>query len=163
MVYNIGIGGVSMKINDVEKITGLTQRAIRLYENKGLIRVEREENGYRNYSSDDVELLKKIKLFRSVGVSISDIKLYIFGVIALDEMIDKRKSEILKESGINSENYCICDSLLKGIDIDELKKIGVFTENEEIIAQQHGDLSIGVDIGTTTISAVVYDIKVNII
>ena len=147
-----------MKINDVEKITGLTQRSIRLYENKGLIRVEREENGYRNYSSDDVELLKKIKLFRSVGVSISDIKLYIFGVLSLEEMIDKRKFEILKESGINSENYCICDSLLKGIDIDEFKKIGGFTENEEIIAQKHGDLSIGVDIGTTTISAVVYDI-----
>ena len=147
-----------MKINDVERITGLTQKAIRLYENKGLIRVAREENGYRNYSSEDVELLKKLKLFRSVGVSIADIKLYIFGVITLDEMIDKRKSEILKESGINSENYCICDSLLKGIDIDELIKIGGFTENEEIIAQKHGDLSIGIDIGTTTISAVVYDI-----
>ncbi|MBO5091202.1 MAG: MerR family transcriptional regulator, partial [Clostridia bacterium] len=64
-----------MKINDVEKITGLTQKAIRLYESKGLINVSREENGYRSYTQEDVELLKKIKLFRSVGMAISDIKL----------------------------------------------------------------------------------------
>ena len=147
-----------MRINDVERITGLTQKAIRLYENKGLIRVAREENGYRNYSSEDVDLLKKIKLFRSVGVSIADIKLYIFGVLALDEMIDKRKSEILKESGINSEKYRICEDLLKGIDADDFKNEGIFSENEEIPSENHGELSIGIDIGTTTISAIVYDI-----
>ena len=64
-----------MKINDVEKITGLTPKAIRLYESKGLISIAREENGYRNYSNEDIEALKQIKLFRSVGVSIADIKL----------------------------------------------------------------------------------------
>lgn len=152
-----------MKINDVERITGLTQKAIRLYESKGLINVAREENGYRNYSDEDIELLKKIKLFRSVGVSIADIKLYIFGVVAFDEMIDKRKSEILKESGINSENYRICESLSKGMDIDEFEKadsfkVDGFKENEEIVTDESGALSIGIDIGTTTVSAVVYDI-----
>ena len=57
-----------MKINDVEKLTGLTAKAIRLYESKGLISVPREENGYRNYGERDIEELKKIKLFRSVGI-----------------------------------------------------------------------------------------------
>ena len=33
------------------------------------------------------------------------------GEMNLDEMMDKRKSEILKESGINSKNYGICESL----------------------------------------------------
>ena len=73
-------------------------------QNKGLISIAREENGYRNYSHEDIETLKQIKLFRSVGVSIADIKLYLFGVMSLDEMMDKRKFEILKESGTNSEN-----------------------------------------------------------
>ena len=86
-----------MKINDVEKITGLTQKAIRLYESKGLINISRDENGYRNYSNNDVEILQKIKHLRSAGISLSDIKLYIFGVMTLDEIIDKRKIEILKE------------------------------------------------------------------
>ena len=52
-----------MKINDVEKLTGLTQKAIRLYESKGLIQISRSENGYRNYSQENVNTLKTIKLF----------------------------------------------------------------------------------------------------
>ena len=147
-----------MKINDVERITGLTQKAIRLYESKGLVNIARDENGYRNYSDEDIEDLNKIKLFRSVGVSIADIKLYIFGVTKLEEMLDKRKSEILKESGINSENYRICEDLSKGMGADELKNVGILTENEEVPSENHGALSIGIDIGTTTISAIVYDI-----
>ncbi len=147
-----------MKINYVERITGLTQKAIRLYESKGLVNIARDQNGYRNYSVEDIEVLKTIKLFRSVGIPIADIKLYFFGVVSLDEMMDKRKSEILKESGINSENYRICESLSKGINSGELKNVGILTENEEIPSENHGALTIGIDIGTTTISAIVYDI-----
>lgn len=43
-----------MKISDVEKSTGLTAKAIRLYEEKGLISVERKNNRYRDYSADTV-------------------------------------------------------------------------------------------------------------
>ena len=60
-VYKIKGDGI-MKINDVERITGLSQKAIRLYESKGLINISRKENGYRNYSNEDIELLKKIRL-----------------------------------------------------------------------------------------------------
>ncbi len=147
-----------MKINDVEKITGLTQKAIRLYESKGLISVTREENGYRNYSEKDVETLKRIKLYRSIGVSVSDIRLCLFGVLNLDEMIEKRKGEILKESGKSSENYRICERLLKKTPVEELGNGDSFTEGEEAQAGEHGALAVGIDIGTTTICAVVYDI-----
>ncbi len=41
-----------MKISEVEKITGLTAKAIRLYEEKGLISVERRDNSYRDYDGD---------------------------------------------------------------------------------------------------------------
>lgn len=147
-----------MKINDVERITGLTQKAIRLYESKGLISIVRDENGYRNYTDEDIVTFKTIKLLRSVGLSIADIKLYIFGVVDIGEIMDKRKSEILKESGINSEKYRICEDISKGIDLDRSRDTEILTENEEINSTEHGSLSVGVDIGTTTISAVVYDI-----
>ena len=147
-----------MKINDVEKITGLTGKAIRLYESKGLISVSREENGYRNYTDKDVEALKKIKLFRSVGISISDIKLYLFGVVSIDELMDKRKAEILRESGKNSEKYRICESISSTTSLEGLENGDSFTESERINPLEHGALSVGIDIGTTTISAVVYDI-----
>ncbi len=150
-----------MRINDVEKLTGLTQKAIRLYESKGLVCIARDENNYRNYSDKDIETLKMIKLFRKVGISIADIKLYIFGVTNIDEMMDKRKNEILKESGMRSDNYRICESLSRGLDTTELNDLtgtGIFTENEDAVFENHGAVSIGIDIGTTTVSAVVYDI-----
>ncbi|MDG4499891.1 MerR family transcriptional regulator [Streptococcus suis] len=40
-----------MRVKDVERLTGLSTKAIRLYEEKGLISVERNPvNDYRDYS-----------------------------------------------------------------------------------------------------------------
>lgn len=44
-----------MKIKEVCERTGLTRRAVRFYEEKGLISPEiREENEYRDYTETDV-------------------------------------------------------------------------------------------------------------
>ena len=51
MVYNI-VEGEFVKINDVERITGLTQKAIRLYESKGLVNIARDENGEKGLDVD---------------------------------------------------------------------------------------------------------------
>ncbi len=147
-----------MKINDVEKETGLSQKAIRLYESKGLLVIARDENGYRNYSDENIKVLKIIKRFRSVGVSIADIKLFLFGVMSLEEVMNKRKEEIRKESGINSEKYRICEKISEKTDFDELNAVASFTEKEEDQKEPHGNLAVGIDLGTTTVSAVVYDI-----
>lgn len=146
-----------LKINDVEKITGLSKKAIRLYESSGLVTVARDENGYRNYSNINVDDLKAIKLLRTIGASISDIKLYMFGVITKDELIDKRKLEILKESGKNSEKYHICESILSNNSADDLINFD-FDESNESEIKNYGTLIVGIDIGTTTVSASIYDI-----
>ena len=52
-----------MKINQVEELVGITKKNIRFYEEQGLISPKRNlENGYRDYSLEDVDLLNKIKL-----------------------------------------------------------------------------------------------------
>lgn len=64
-----------MQVKDVEKLTGLSTKAIRLYEEKGLIRVERNPgNGYRNYSKENVQQLRLIQLLRYFDFSLLDIK-----------------------------------------------------------------------------------------
>ncbi len=66
-----------MTIKDVEKLTGLTAKSIRYYEDKGLIKVERnEENSYRTYSEANVERLKWIKLLRYLEFSIEEIRVF---------------------------------------------------------------------------------------
>ena len=56
-----------MKINEVEKRVGITKKSIRFYEQEGLLHPERnKENGYRDYSDEDVEILLKIKFLRKL-------------------------------------------------------------------------------------------------
>ena len=62
-----------MKSNEVQKETGLTRKAIEYYELQGLLEPNRDENGYRNYSDSDVQMLKKISLFRQLGLNLTEI------------------------------------------------------------------------------------------
>ena len=63
-----------MRINEVAEQLGLSQRALKYYEKEGLLEVRRDENGYRNYSAQDLERLKKISLYRKLGIAIKDIE-----------------------------------------------------------------------------------------
>ena len=64
-----------MKINQVEELVGITKKNIRFYEDQGLINPNRNlENGYREYSLDDVKILNQIKLLRRLEVPIEEIR-----------------------------------------------------------------------------------------
>ena len=62
-----------MKINEVQKMTGLSVKTIRFYESKELLHVKRSQSRYREYSEDDITILQTIKLYRKCGLSIQDI------------------------------------------------------------------------------------------
>ena len=47
-----------MKINEVEELLNTPRANIRYYEKEGLINVSRKENGYRNYTEEDIARLK---------------------------------------------------------------------------------------------------------
>ena len=148
-----------MKINEVEKFTGLTKKAIRLYEDRGLITVDRSENGYRDYSEGDIRVLKQIKLLRAAGVSLTDIKLLFSGMLTLDDIIEKRKKEIDAESGLNSERYAFCQTLAQRIANGDEQTAEPFMETDDAFSCERGALTVGIDIGTTTISAAVIDLE----
>lgn len=64
-----------MKIKEVEELTGLTQKSIRLYESKGLLQVERKSGSeYREFTEENVKQLRLIRLLRYLDFSISDIQ-----------------------------------------------------------------------------------------
>jgi DNA-binding transcriptional MerR regulator len=65
---------MKMLINEVCKECSLTKKAIEYYEKQGLVRPKIEENGYRNYSAEDVAVLKEIFVLRSLGLGIPEIK-----------------------------------------------------------------------------------------
>lgn len=60
-----------MYIGEVAKQTGLTIKAIRFYEAKGLIPAPKRLGRYRIYSQADIELLLLIKEAKDLGISLS--------------------------------------------------------------------------------------------
>ena len=63
-----------MQIKEVEEKTGLERSSIRFYESEGLIHPKRLENGYREYGEEDLQALYKIKLLRSLGATVEEVK-----------------------------------------------------------------------------------------
>ena len=62
-------------INEVAKMFNITTNKIRFYEEKGLISPKRNsQNEYRQYNVNDIMRLQSIILYRSIGMSIDNIR-----------------------------------------------------------------------------------------
>ena len=61
-------------INEVCKKCSLTKKAVEYYTEQGLIAPSLRENGYRDFSVEDVLLLRKISVLRGLGLSVADIR-----------------------------------------------------------------------------------------
>jgi len=62
-----------VNISDVAKKTGLTSKAIRFYEEKGLVTPPlRSENGYRSYTQKHLDELTLLRQARQVGFNLDE-------------------------------------------------------------------------------------------
>ena len=62
-----------MYIGKLALVAGVTQKAIRHYENLGLIPAPERKGKYRFYKQLDIQLIKMIKRAQTVGFSLSEI------------------------------------------------------------------------------------------
>lgn len=61
-----------MNIGEASRRSGLPPKTIRYYEEVGLVRPARAQNGYRDYRDRDVHLLRFLQRSRSLGFSIEE-------------------------------------------------------------------------------------------
>lgn len=61
-----------MNIGDVSNQTGLPAKTIRYYEDIGLVKPLRDDNGYRRFRSQDVHKLNFLGRARALGFTIED-------------------------------------------------------------------------------------------
>lgn len=101
-----------MLLNEIVEEVGMTKRAIKYYEEKGLLKVEKDSNGYRSYSRQDVEALKRISLYRKLGIGIKDIQKLLQGE-------DKSILQQIYEEKLNE----------KMLQDEEIKALGEFIQN----------------------------------
>lgn len=89
-----------MRIKEVSEKTGLTEKAIRLYIENGLIHPYVESGVYRNsymFSETDVRELEEISVFRKAGFSIFEISLIKEMPEKLPELLDKKRLSLEME------------------------------------------------------------------
>lgn len=89
-----------MKINDVIKQVDLSKRAIKYYEEQGLLTVSRDTNGYRNYTEENILRLKTISVYRKLGISIGNIRKQLRDEdnSILDTVLKEKRDEIQLKS-----------------------------------------------------------------
>lgn len=65
--------GMTYTIGEVARMSGVSPRALRLYEDEGLLTPARKPNGYRCYTSAEMDRLQEIMLFRRMGVPLGEV------------------------------------------------------------------------------------------
>lgn len=104
-----------MLLNEIANEVGMTKRAIKYYEEKGLLSVNKGNNGYRDYSPNDVDTLKRISVYRKLGVSVKDIK----------SLLENNDKDVL----VRIYNEKMQDKILQDNELNALKQ---FIEDDDV-------------------------------
>ncbi|MBQ8038872.1 MAG: MerR family transcriptional regulator, partial [Lachnospiraceae bacterium] len=86
-----------MTIKEVEQRLEIPRATIRFYEKEGLLSPVRGENGYREYSEEDVVLLKKIIIFRKLGFAVADIEDVLDGAKPMSEALKSNIENLTRQ------------------------------------------------------------------
>jgi DNA-binding transcriptional MerR regulator len=151
-----------LDIRDVARRTGLTSRALRFYEARGLLKPLRSFNGRRFYGAGEVERIHQILALKRAGLSLAQIgKLTARGQLDLAALVDAQlnliaerkaeleearqllltvKSRIDRGEPVDAATFC---SLIRNgdriMDTDDWKKVTdrYFTEDEKAHWAEH--------------------------
>ena len=119
--------------SEIQKETGLTRKAIEYYEDKGLIHPQKSENGYRDYSTKDLEILKKVSIFRKLGMSISDIGQCISsGGDTLSSVLREKQHQL----DLDEQRKVILEMIVKGESNELINEKVSLLEVEETIYEK---------------------------
>lgn len=113
-----------MTIKEVEERTGLARSNIRFYEKERLIEPSRnDKNGYRDYSEQDIENIKKIAYLRTLEIPIEDIRHIMSNKVSLMDVIEKQTVTIQEQiEGLNKAKT-MCERMLAAgnVSFDEMR------------------------------------------
>ncbi|GAA4850727.1 MerR family transcriptional regulator [Paenibacillus vulneris] len=81
-----------MKISELSRLTRVSIRSIRHYDNKGLLNAVRMENDYRDFGESAVERVRAIQLYLKLGLTTDEI-----GTLFKGETADPDEYEFCEE------------------------------------------------------------------
>lgn len=119
-------------IGEFSKVTGLSLKALRIYEEKKLlVPHERGENKYRYFSTQQIEQADKISQFKEMGFSLDQIKLL------LEQTSTRRLTDIIADKIGESRR----ESILLAAKIQKLEKLlSSLKQNQPLTDEQKGEI-----------------------
>ena len=102
-----------MTIKEVEELSNMTRANIRFYEKEGLITPQRDSNGYRNYTEQDVDILKRIRLLRTVHLGLEEIRSLSEKESELTDVLLIHLRTLKKEQKDLEQSKAICEQMCK--------------------------------------------------
>ncbi|MGO4615047.1 MerR family transcriptional regulator [Nocardia sp. 2YAB30] len=66
-----------MRIGELAQRTGTSTRALRYYEEHGLVQPQRAANGYRSYDEAELLVVRKIRALLGEGLDLDDIRPFV--------------------------------------------------------------------------------------
>lgn len=101
-----------MRISEVAEKTGLSISNIRFYEKKGLIGPDRDKDSkYRNYTEEDLALIKQILLFRKMDFSIETISHILNNKLTLEAAIQNQITELEEKRDSIQSSIDLCQKI----------------------------------------------------
>ncbi|MCL2892585.1 MerR family transcriptional regulator [Brenneria tiliae] len=117
-----------MRIGELARRTGVSERMLRYYEQEGLLQPARTDAGYRDYGNAEVQVAQRIRILSAAGLKIETIRILLPCILdnqprfepckevraALRQEVEKL-DEKLRDLG---ESRQIVASFLNGVETD---------------------------------------------
>ncbi len=101
-----------MRISEVAEKTGLSISNIRFYEKKGLVGPDRDKDSkYRNYTEEDLALIKQILLFRKMDFSIEAISHILNKKLTIEDAIQNQITELEEKRDSIQSSIDLCKKI----------------------------------------------------
>ena len=120
-----------LKRKEVSDYLGISMDTLRNWERNGLLQIKRKANGYRAYTSDDIERLKMIRTLRLANYSLEAI-LRMLNALEHNPQIDMK--QVLNTPEEDADIVSVCDRLivsLKDSEENAKKMINILLEMKE--------------------------------
>ena len=86
-----------MRINEVVKLTGVSARTLQYYDEIGLLIPQKLDNGYRDYTEENLEKLQKILFYRFLKFKLNDIRELLEDDFDNLKILEQQRELILRE------------------------------------------------------------------
>lgn len=125
-----------MLIGEIAEFFGVSRKAIRLYEKKGIIKPVKvdAQNGYRYYSADQVQQLNALLELKALGFSLDEIKAVMDGEATKDSLLAtlEKKQQAWQEAMDAAKYKAEClDNVIRNLrETQSAEKIAEMTDEE---------------------------------